>query len=148
MSARKLSPKQAAFVAEYLIDLNATQAAIRAGYSEKSAARISVELLNKTQVRKAIEKAQARRAEKVERTALDVLKDIQSVTREAREGGDLKTALKGLELEGKHLGMFLNRVDMTSSDGSMTQAPAVVIDFSGMSPDDIAAAARAAFKGE
>lgn len=143
-----LSPKQAAFVAEYLIDLNATQAAIRAGYSEKSAARISVELLNKTQVRKAIEKAQARRAEKVERTALDVLKDIQSVTREAREGGDLKTALKGLELEGKHLGMFLNRVDMTSSDGSMTQAPAVVIDFSGMSPDDIAAAARAAFKGE
>lgn len=39
-------------------------------------------------------------------------------------------------------------VDMTSSDGSMTQAPAVVIDFSGMSPDDIAAAARAAFKGE
>lgn len=39
-------------------------------------------------------------------------------------------------------------VDMTSSDGSMTQAPAVVIDFSGMSPDDIAVAARAAFKGE
>jgi hypothetical protein len=39
-------------------------------------------------------------------------------------------------------------VDMTSSDGSMTQGPAVVIDFSGMSPDDIAAAARAAFKGE
>ena len=39
-------------------------------------------------------------------------------------------------------------VDLTSSDGSMTQAPAVVIDFSGMSPEDIAAAARAAFKGE
>ena len=148
MSARKLSPKQAAFVAEYLIDLNATQAAIRAGYSEKTADRIGAQLLGKTWVREALEKAQARRAEKVERTALDVLKDIQSVTREAREGGDLKPALKGLELEGKHLGMFLNRVDMTSSDGSMTQAPAVVIDFSGMSPDDIAAAARAAFKGE
>ena len=115
-----LSPKQAAFVAEYLIDLNATRAAIRAGYSEKTADRIGAQLLGKTWVREALEKAQARRAEKVERTALDVLKDIQSVTREAREGGDLKTALKGLELEGKHLGMFLNRVDMTSSDGSMT----------------------------
>lgn len=39
-------------------------------------------------------------------------------------------------------------VDMTSSDGSMTPAPAVVLDFSGMSPDDIAATARAAFRGE
>lgn len=122
MSARRLTPKQAAFVVEYLIDLNATQAAIRAGYSESRAGEIGYQLLQKTTISQAIEKAQARRAEKAERTALDVLKDIQSVTREAREGGDLKTALKGLELEGKHLGMFLNRVDMTSSDGSMSPA--------------------------
>ena len=52
----KLTEKQKRFVQEYLVDLNATQAAIRAGYSEKSAARIAVELLNKTQVSNHLEK--------------------------------------------------------------------------------------------
>ena len=46
----KLTEKQKRFVQEYLVDLNATAAAKRAGYSEKSASRIAVELLNKTQV--------------------------------------------------------------------------------------------------
>ena len=43
----KLTPKQERFVDEYLVDLNATAAAKRAGYSEKSASRIAIELLNK-----------------------------------------------------------------------------------------------------
>ena len=46
----KLTEKQKRFVAEYLVDLNATAAAKRAGYSEKSASSIAIELLNKTQV--------------------------------------------------------------------------------------------------
>lgn len=46
----KLTEKQKRFVQEYLVDLNATAAARRAGYSEKSASRIAVELLNKNQV--------------------------------------------------------------------------------------------------
>ena len=45
--ARKLTPKQELFVQEYLIDLNATQAAIRAGYSVKNADKIGPELLGK-----------------------------------------------------------------------------------------------------
>lgn len=44
------------------------------------------------------------------RTALDVLGDIRDLAREARENGDLKTALKGLELEGRHAGLFTDRV--------------------------------------
>lgn len=111
----KLTPKQAAFVGEYLVDLNATQAAIRAGYSARTADRIGPELLGKTWVAAAISEGMSRRAEKTARTALDVLKDIQDVSREAREGGDLRTALKGLELEGKHLGMFLDRVEHSGS---------------------------------
>ena len=112
---KKLTPKQQAFVAEYLVDLNATQAAIRAGYSARTADRIGPELLGKTWVAEAIKEAQTKRAEKTARTALDVLKDIQDVSKEAREGGDLKTALRGLELEGKHLGMFLDRVEHSGS---------------------------------
>lgn len=57
MKKATLTDKQQRFVDEYLVDLNATQAAIRAGYSEKSASRIAAELLNKTQVRDAIKQA-------------------------------------------------------------------------------------------
>lgn len=108
--ARKLTPKQAEFVRQYLVDLNATQAAIRAGYSKKTADKIGPELLGKTSVREAVAKAQEKRAERVGRTAEDVLRDIQSVTKSAIDSGDIKNALKGLELEGKHLGMFTDRV--------------------------------------
>ena len=47
---QKLTPKQERFVDEYLTDLNATQAAIRAGYSKKTAGRQAIELLNKTHI--------------------------------------------------------------------------------------------------
>ena len=101
----KLTPKQQAFVQEYLIDLNATQAAIRAGYSEKTARQTATENLAKPYIAKAVAEAQAKRAETTNRTAADVLKDIQDITKEARNSGDLKTALKGLELESKHIGV-------------------------------------------
>ena len=55
----KLNPKQARFVQEYLIDLNATQAAIRAGYSKKTADVQGYQLLQKPLVSEAIVKAQA-----------------------------------------------------------------------------------------
>ncbi len=62
---QKLTPKQARFVAEYLVDLNATQAVIRAGYSRKTADSIGLQLLRKTQVALAIQKAQEDRARRV-----------------------------------------------------------------------------------
>jgi len=61
-----LTPKQERFVQEYLVDLNATQAAIRAGYSAKTADRIGPELLGKTWVAAAISARQAKRADKLE----------------------------------------------------------------------------------
>jgi phage terminase small subunit len=65
--SRKLTPKQERFVQEYLIDLNATQAAIRAGYSAKTAEQQGFQLLQKTSVQKAI--AEGRR-QREERTAV------------------------------------------------------------------------------
>lgn len=56
-----LTEKQAAFVREYLIDLNATQAAIRAGYSEKTAEVIGYENLNKPQISEILDKARKQR---------------------------------------------------------------------------------------
>lgn len=72
---RKLNARQSAFVREYLVDLNATQAAIRAGYSENTAAAQASRLLRNVNVKSAIAKAKRERANKVEITAERVLKE-------------------------------------------------------------------------
>lgn len=74
-----LTPKQQRFVEEYLIDLNATQAAIRAGYSEKSAQEIGAENLSKPMVAKAIQEALQERKERVQIDADYVLKRLVEI---------------------------------------------------------------------
>jgi phage terminase small subunit len=68
-----LTAKQRQFVAEYLIDLNATQAAIRAGYSARNADKIGPELLGKTRVAEALSSAMQARSARTEITADRVL---------------------------------------------------------------------------
>lgn len=63
---RELNDKQAAFVREYLADLNATQAAIRAGYSAKTACQIGHELFKKPEVQQRLREFQQKAAEKTE----------------------------------------------------------------------------------
>jgi phage terminase small subunit len=63
-----LTPKQSRFIQEYLIDLNATQAAIRAGYSKKTAEVQGSVLLRNLKVADAVSKAQAKTADRVEIT--------------------------------------------------------------------------------
>ena len=74
-----LTPKQQRFVEEYLIDLNATQAAIRSGYSEKTAKSIGQENLTKPDIQKAIEEAQSKRAEQTQIDAAYVLKRLVEI---------------------------------------------------------------------
>lgn len=71
-----LTPKQERFVAEYLIDLNATQAATRAGYSAKTANEQGARLLANVSVRSALQEAMERRTKRLEATADDVLREI------------------------------------------------------------------------
>lgn len=70
-----MTPKQAAFIAEYLVDKNATRAAIRAGYSPKTAEWIGPQLLRKTHVRQAIDAALAKQADTLEITAERILRE-------------------------------------------------------------------------
>lgn len=74
-----LTKKQAEFVREYLVDLNATQAAIRAGYSRRTAVKIGSENLRKPDVAWAIEAAMAERAARTEITADRVLKELAKI---------------------------------------------------------------------
>lgn len=75
----KLTDKQKRFVDEYLVDLNATAAAKRAGYSEKTADRIGPELLGKTCVSAAIQAAIKRRQKRVEITQDMVLEELAAI---------------------------------------------------------------------
>lgn len=74
-----LTPKQARFVEEYLIDLNATQAAIRAGYSEKTAYSQGERLLRNVEVAKGIEAAQEARSKRTEITQDMVLRELAKI---------------------------------------------------------------------
>ena len=71
-----LTPKQQRFVEEYLVDLNATQAAIRAGYSAQTAAEQASRLLTNINVAGAVAEAQADRSERTQITADNVLKEL------------------------------------------------------------------------
>lgn len=75
----KLTAKQQRFVEEYLIDLNATQAAIRAGYSVESAGSIGSENLAKPEIRARVETAMAERSKRTGITADRVLQELGKI---------------------------------------------------------------------
>lgn len=148
----KLTSKQQRFVEEYLIDLNATQAAIRAGYSINNADKIGSELLGKTRVSEAISKAMAERSKRTginqDRIVLELAKiafvkitdvvnsdceilpdadeadiaaiesvKVKTIPTKSGESGierevKLASKLKAIELLGKHLGMWNDKLDI------------------------------------
>ena len=127
-----LTPKQEAFVREYLVDLNAAAAAVRAGYSEKTAKQQAFQLSQKAPVQAAITAAMAQRAKKVELDSDWVLARLKLVSdrcvqgepvcdAEGNETGEWKFdaagACRSTELIGKHLGMFKDKVEVTGKDG-------------------------------
>ena len=96
MAKNRLTPKQRRFCEEYLIDLNATQAAIRAGYSEKTAEVIGFENLRKPNIAEYIKKHMDKRQERTEITADRILKELaliafsdQQDIVEVEEGGTI-----------------------------------------------------------
>lgn len=106
-----LTPKQERFVQEYLVDLNATAAAKRAGYSEKRASELGYQLLHKTTVQTAIQRAVISRSQRTEVTqdyVIEKLMDIADKRASDAPNSDLKysSQIKALELLGKHLGTW------------------------------------------
>lgn len=107
-----LTQKEAAFVREYLVDNNMTQAAIRAGYSARQAATIGSEVCARPRVAEALRVARARIAEKLDLTAEKVLMDIDRIAGKAEHEGDYGQALRGRELLGKYLRLFVDKVEI------------------------------------
>lgn len=99
----KMTDRQRRFVTEYLVDLNATKAAIRAGYSVNSAARLGSDLLKKPLVAAAIAERQAKRFAKIDLSAERVLNELARIAfsdlREvARWGPTADEPLRGVQL--------------------------------------------------
>jgi phage terminase small subunit len=76
---KTLTPKQRRFADEYLVDLNATRAAIRAGYSERTAGQIGGENLKKPEIRKAVAERMKARSERTGITQDKVLKEYARI---------------------------------------------------------------------
>lgn len=134
---RELTRKQITFCEEYLIDLNATAAAIRAGYTEKSARVTACKMLTNANIGKKISELMAMRSKSTNISAKWVIESLKTVANRCmteeqvmvrgsdgmEPSGEYKFdssgANRSLELIGKHLKLFTDKIDHTSSDGSM-----------------------------
>ena len=116
-----LNEKQKQFCEEYIIDLNGTQAAIRAGYSGKTANRIASELLSKLDIQEYICELKNKRSERVKYSQDELMRDILEVKnrcmqanpvldKEGNETGvwkfDSNGANKALDMLAKHVGFY------------------------------------------
>lgn len=128
----KLTAKQQRFVDEYLIDLNATQAAIRAGYSARSARQIADRNMSKDDIKKAVADKMAEKESSLIATQDEILKYLTSVMRgestaaviieeegihrEFDKHPSEKERLQAAELLGKRYGLYIEKVDLTKRE--------------------------------
>lgn len=112
-----LSEKQKRFCEEFLTDLNATQAVLRAGYNTKYPNRVAFQLMENAAVRIAIDGLRAERNKSSDVTKDFVLRGIQKAIRLAEESGNTNAQLRGYELLARHLGMFVERTEISGPDG-------------------------------
>ena len=113
---QRITDKMARFIDEYMVDLNASQACIRAGYKTKNPNRVGPEIRNHPLVAAEIEKRMAYKQERNEVTADYVLDKLMAIV-EATDKSNPQAALRGLELLGKNLGLFKDRQEISGPDG-------------------------------
>jgi phage terminase small subunit len=111
-TASGLTAKEERFVPEYLVDGNATRAAIAAGYSERTAARIGSELLTKPHIKAAIAKGLKAQEKRTLVKADANLLAIEMLARKAEGAGEFAAAIRARELIGKHYKSFTDRLEV------------------------------------
>lgn len=112
----KLTPKQRAFVREYKANGgNGTKAAIKAGYSEKTARKIASENVTKPDIQQALEEHEKKLQEKYEYTLDEMVKDLDTVKMQADSERNRTVQLKAIELKGKAFGLFVEKSDVNIS---------------------------------
>ena len=121
-----LTARQQRFVDEYLKDLNATQAAIRAGYAAKTANANAARMMVNDGIQEAIEARQQTRVERVELEQDWVVNELRKVAQRCLPVEDddgkpvaniVNVGVKALELLGRHQGIFIDKREITGKDG-------------------------------
>jgi hypothetical protein len=125
-----LTLPQSRFVAEYVKEgsPNATECAIRAGYKPLRAKESASRLLRKAPVVEAIQRLQAARVVRAERTAEAILADLIQLQADAHGAEQFAAAIRAAELQGKFLGMFDDRLKVS---GTITHKVEYVNDWRG-----------------
>jgi hypothetical protein len=138
MSQGQLTPKQRRFVDEYLIDLNATQAAIRAGYSSRTANEQGPRLLVSVGIARAIQAAQLARSKRLQLTQDDVVHGLYREATWMGDGSSHSARVAAWGLIAKHLGMFERRqeaaeqfftIQISNGSDPVVPQPAIEADY-------------------
>lgn len=114
-----MTPRQKNFVEEYLVDYNATAALKRAGYlvADSNAKKYASELMDHPAIRCAINVASENKASKSAIKPDYVIKKIMRTIESAEQSGAHNAVLKGCELLARHLGMFIERQEISGPNG-------------------------------
>ena len=104
MSDSALTPKQARFVEEFLIDLNATQAAIRAGYSKHTASEQGSRLLSYAKVADAVGRGSANKSKRAKKSADWVIRRLEAEAKSKDNTGAER--ISALDKLGRHHGIY------------------------------------------
>lgn len=118
-----MTPKQRRFVDEYMIDLNATQAAIRAGYSERTAEQLGYQLLQKTSVSEAVAARQHELAERALITEDEIIAGLRMEATRTGEGSSHSARVSAWSWLGKYRQMF------TEPDDGKRTPPAINVNI-------------------
>lgn len=112
----KLSTKQSNFVKEYMVDFNASQAVLRAGYLTNNPNRLGVEMMRHPLILRELKVLMDKRDEKIDVTKEYVIQKLMKIVQSTEEDNP-SAALRGLELLGKHLGLYRDRTEISGPDG-------------------------------
>lgn len=119
MSERPLTPKQQAFVREYLVDLNASAAYLRAGYRTGNPNVCGPRLWAKVGIQAALRSHMEERAQRVEVTADQVLAKLWLEAQRQGKGASHSARIRALELVGLHVGLkFTQKHELSGPDGA------------------------------
>ena len=112
-----LSALQLRFVEEFLVDLDGTKAMMRTGSKSNNPKQRAFQIMENPGVRIAIDALKAERMKNSDVTKDFVLKGIQKAIKMAEESNNINALLRGYELLAKHLGMFVERTEISGPDG-------------------------------
>ena len=112
-----LTPLQIRFCEEMVIDPRQGDAAIRAGYSEATASKQAYQMMENQAIRIVIDYLRAQRSKNSDVTKDFVLIGIQKAIRKAEEDGNHNATLRGYELLARHLGMFIEKTEISGPNG-------------------------------